>query len=196
MKENGMADILEATAKLIIIIVGIAAFVWFCKRIIALDTEMRANAVAAARVEPLRGGYGYVKYVARPAGFFRWVAIPYIKFYPPEILGALGNTTTINGLPIPNALIANDARRTHALDVLQQTMRDPDYGPGSERILPAEKFSGSATTWQAGIDYLKEFYYVLAGNKGTYCGRRFPNVAALISALSPLPQPNGQGMIA
>ena len=189
-----MADILEAVVKLVIIIVGIAAFVWFAKRVIALDAETRASAVTAATVGQIR--YGVVKYTAYPVGWFRWRVTSEIEWYPPELLGTLSNTTTINGLPIPNTLIANDARRTHALDVLQQTMRDPDYAPGSERILPAEKFSGSATTWQAGIDYLKEFYYVLAGNRGTYCGRRFPNVAALISALSPLSQPNGQGMIA
>jgi hypothetical protein len=168
--------------------------VWFAKRIIALDFETRANAVAAARVEQIR--YGVVKYIAEPVGWFRWKATPLVEWYPPELLNTLSNTTTINGRPVSNTLIVGDARRIHALDVLQQTMRDHEFGPNSNRVLPAEKFSGSATTWQAGIDYLKEFYDVIAGNRGTYCGTRYPNVAALVSAISPLPQPNGQGVVA
>ena len=187
-------NILEAAANVIVLITGIAAIVWFAKRIIALDTETRANAITAARVESIR--YGVVKYMAYPVGLFRWRAEPEIEWYPPELLNAMSNATVINGRPIPNALITGDARRVHALDVLQQTMRDAEFGPQSNRVLPAEKFSGSATTWQAGIDYLKEFFDVITGNRGTYCGSRFPNVAALITALTPLTQPNGQGIVA
>jgi hypothetical protein len=85
----------------------------------------------------------------------------------------------------------------HAVEVLMQTRRHPDYGDRSQQIVPANKFSGSNETWQIGKNYLdRHFGMITRPGIGTFCGPDHESVSQLLRAVTtdtPLPHQQGGG---
>ena len=175
----------------------IALIVYLAKRMTALDAEMRAHAIKETRIDKLPG-VGWAVTVADRVGVLRWRGVVQIeREQSPPPQPTLETVLTASGVT-RGVIIADDPRRKHAIDILLQTRQHRDYGDG-QQIIPADKFSGSNETWQAGIDFMKSHFGVIAVvGRGTYCGPDHANVSHLLRAVTsvtPLPRSNGGGSI-
>lgn len=180
------------------LIAMIAAIVWFVKRLTLLDADIRDRATHEPRVEALPG-VGFVVMAAEPCGLFRWrceTRVHRLSQPPPE--SQIGVAAyTVNGKPAGNVIRA-DPRRDHAIEVLLQTRAHADYGDRSDRLIAANKFSGSTDTWESGTRYLEERYSAFAKlGVGTFCGPDHPTVTHLLRVVmgAPLPRPDGNGRV-
>ena len=171
----------------------IACVVWFAKRLTALDAEMRERAIRETRIEKL-DGIGYATTYADRVGLLRWRGVVAIERYqtaPPQPETIVHS---LNGKPT-HITIKDDPARRHAVEVLLQTRRHPNYGEHSDRLIPAHKFDGATETWESGTRFLESHYgaFKVLG-VGSFCGADHPTPTALLRAVtSPPLQHNGNG---
>jgi hypothetical protein len=175
----------------------IALIVYLAKRITALDAEMRAHAIRETRIDKLPG-VGWAVTVADRVGVLRWRAVCQIeREQAPAPQPVLETILSENGEQ-RGVIVSDDPRRKHAMEVLLQTRQHPDYGD-RQQIIPANLFAGSNETWQAGVDFMKLHFGVIAiVGRGTYCGPDHATISHLLRAVTadtPLPRTNGNGSI-
>jgi len=179
---------MESFLPVIAFVIFISALTWFIKQVQLTDARIGEALARHQHAEP--NPRGVVVFWLEPRGLFRYEPNhEFIPYAAPTATATDTRDTTINVNAQAVGVIRPPAYY-HAVEVLSQTRRE--LGDNSDRIIPAQRFAGSPETWQAGVDYLKAHFGVIAETgRGTWCGNRFPTALALFRAATgnaPLPQ--------